>query len=140
MAVVLPKRIGWVGLGAMGWPMANQLLKSSSANLVIFDVDEPLLHRFSGEAPDGRVQIVACARQVADESVRMPDSECAPRLISNWTSGLYLHHCPGRQPAPLYLNEFGAYLSTGNHVKEVYLTAETGLLAGNTAEKIFIDW
>ncbi|KAJ6593876.1 6-phosphogluconate dehydrogenase [Mycena capillaripes] len=79
MAVLLPKRFGWVGLGAMGWPMATQLLERSSANLVIFDVDELLLHRFSGEAPDGR------------------------------------------------------------HVKEVYLKSETGLLAGNTAGKIFID-
>ncbi|KAJ7925274.1 hypothetical protein B0H13DRAFT_1706132 [Mycena leptocephala] len=69
MAVVLPKRFGWVGLGAMGWPMANQLLKNSSADLVIFDVEQSLLHRFVCEAPEGRVQIASSARQVADESV-----------------------------------------------------------------------
>lgn len=69
MAVVLPKRFGWVGLGAMGWPMANQLLKNGTADLLVFDMDQPLLQRFAREAPAGRVEIASNARQVADQSV-----------------------------------------------------------------------
>ncbi|KAJ7703223.1 NAD binding domain of 6-phosphogluconate dehydrogenase-domain-containing protein [Mycena rosella] len=67
MSAFLPERFGWVGLGAMGWPMANQLLKNTSANLVIFDVERSLLDRFAREASD-RVEIASSARQVADES------------------------------------------------------------------------
>ncbi|KAJ7725847.1 NAD binding domain of 6-phosphogluconate dehydrogenase-domain-containing protein [Mycena maculata] len=101
MSVVIPQRFGWVGLGAMGYPMANQLLKNSSSKLVIFDLDQSVLHRFVREAPSGRVEIASSTRQVADESVR-------------------------KRP-------------TGKHVKEVYLTAETGLLAANTPGKVFVD-
>ncbi|KAJ7901803.1 NAD binding domain of 6-phosphogluconate dehydrogenase-domain-containing protein [Mycena olivaceomarginata] len=104
MAVNHPKRFGWVGLGAMGFPMATQLLQNSSANLWIFDVDQRVLHRFASDAPDGRVRIATSAKQVADES------ECILTIV----------------PA-------------GKHVKEVYLSPEVGLLAGNTSGKVFID-
>ncbi|KAF7376122.1 3-hydroxyisobutyrate dehydrogenase [Mycena sanguinolenta] len=65
-----PQHFGWVGLGAMGWPMCLQLLKNSSAtSLWIFDVDESVLHRFATEAPEGKeVRIATDAKQVADES------------------------------------------------------------------------
>ncbi|KAJ6475342.1 NAD binding domain of 6-phosphogluconate dehydrogenase-domain-containing protein [Mycena vitilis] len=104
MAASPPERFGWVGLGAMGWPMACQLLKNTSANLVIFDVDATLLSRFACQAPDGRVQIASSARRVAEES------DCIFTIVPE-----------------------------GKHVKEVYLTPETGLLAANTAGKVFID-
>ncbi|KAJ7132774.1 3-hydroxyisobutyrate dehydrogenase [Mycena crocata] len=104
MSDILPKRFGWVGLGAMGWPMATQLLKNSSAVLIIFDVDASLLHRFVRESPDDRVEIAPSARQVAEES------ECVFTIVPE-----------------------------GYHVKQVYLTPETGLLAANTSGKVFID-
>ncbi|KAJ7497271.1 NAD binding domain of 6-phosphogluconate dehydrogenase-domain-containing protein [Mycena latifolia] len=104
MSAALPQRFGWIGLGAMGWPMAIQLLKNSSANLVIFDVDSSLLHRFVHETGGDRVEIASCARQVAEES------ECIFTIVPE-----------------------------GKHVKEVYLTAKTGLLAAKTSGKIFID-
>lgn len=62
--------IGWVGLGAMGWPMANQLLKNSSSKLVIFDVNQSVLDQFAREAPSGRVQIASNAKQLTEECVR----------------------------------------------------------------------
>ncbi|KAJ7218087.1 NAD binding domain of 6-phosphogluconate dehydrogenase-domain-containing protein [Mycena pura] len=101
--IVLPKCFGWVGLGAMGWPMAKQLLKNTSAKLVIYDVDQSTLHRFAREASE-RVEIASSARQVADES------ECVFTIVPE-----------------------------GKHVKEVYLTPDTGLLAGKTSGKTFID-
>ncbi|KAJ7096348.1 6-phosphogluconate dehydrogenase [Mycena epipterygia] len=112
MAAVLPKRFGWVGLGAMGWPMANQLLKNSTADLLIFDVDQPLLQRFAREAPVGRVEIASNARQVADQS------ECIFTIVPEGNT---------------------VYKMRRKHVKEVYLTAEKGLLAANTSGKVFID-
>ncbi|KAJ7045488.1 NAD binding domain of 6-phosphogluconate dehydrogenase-domain-containing protein [Mycena alexandri] len=106
MAVDLPQRFkfGWVGLGAMGWPMAKQLLKISDAKLVVFDVDEKVLHRFARETPDGRVEIASSAKQVAD------DSDCIFTIVPE-----------------------------GRHVKEVYLTPDTGILAANTSGKLLID-
>ncbi|KAJ7462262.1 3-hydroxyisobutyrate dehydrogenase [Mycena galericulata] len=104
MPFLLPECFGWVGLGAMGWPMANQLLKNTSGKLVIFDLGESVLHQFAREAPNGRVEIASNAREVADKS------ECIFTIVPE-----------------------------GKHVKEVYLTSETGLLAGNTSGKVFID-
>ncbi|KAJ6586898.1 NAD binding domain of 6-phosphogluconate dehydrogenase-domain-containing protein [Mycena vulgaris] len=104
MTSIVPKSFGWVGLGAMGWPMANQLLKNNAANLVIFDVDQSLLNRFVREAPAGRVKIASSSSQVADES--------------EWIFTI---------------------VPEGKHVREVYLTAETGLLAGDISGKVFID-
>ncbi|KAJ7783154.1 6-phosphogluconate dehydrogenase [Mycena metata] len=106
MDVDLPQhfKFGWVGLGAMGWPMANQLLKNSDAKLVVFDVDEKVLHQFAREAPDGRVEIASSAKQVADESA------CIFTIVPE-----------------------------GRHVKEVYLTPNTGILAANTSGKLLID-
>ncbi|KAF7361919.1 putative 3-hydroxyisobutyrate dehydrogenase, mitochondrial [Mycena venus] len=84
MAVDLPKRFGWVGLGAMGWPMATQLLKNSTAELLIFDVDQPVLHRFASEAPDGRVQIATSSKQVADESEDMSKMFTCRQKLDYW--------------------------------------------------------
>ncbi|KAF8210207.1 NAD binding domain of 6-phosphogluconate dehydrogenase-domain-containing protein [Mycena galopus ATCC 62051] len=94
-----PERFGWVGLGAMGWPMATQLLKNSSANLWVFDVDQSVLQQFASEAPEGRVVIATSAKQ----------------------------------------DFIFTIVPEGKHVKEVYLSPEIGLLAGNTSGKIFID-
>jgi hypothetical protein len=80
MASVFPNRFGWVGLGAMGFPMATQLLKNTSANLVVFDVDQSLLERFARAAPGGRVKIASNSRQVADESVRIREIKVCQSL------------------------------------------------------------
>lgn len=79
-------------LGAMGFPMATQLLQNSSANLWIFDVDQRVLHRFASDAPDGRVRIATSAKQVADESVRKL-IRCVPKLM---VSGVHSDYCPCR--------------------------------------------
>ncbi|KAJ7262200.1 NAD binding domain of 6-phosphogluconate dehydrogenase-domain-containing protein [Mycena haematopus] len=115
MPVDSPERFGWVGLGAMGWPMATQLLINSSASLCIFDVDQSVLRRFASEAPDGnKVRIATSAKQVTDES------DFIFTIVPEGKS-------------------WGCLFATGKHVKEVYLSPEMGLLAGNTAGKVFID-
>ncbi|KAJ7647357.1 3-hydroxyisobutyrate dehydrogenase [Roridomyces roridus] len=102
--MALPEHFGIGWIGAMGWPMANQLLKNSSTNLVIFDVNQDVLDQFAREAPSGRVEIAGNAKEVAAKSK-------------------YIF----------------TIVPEGRHVKDVYLTSETGLLAGNTSGKVFID-
>ncbi|KAJ6609892.1 6-phosphogluconate dehydrogenase [Mycena sp. CBHHK59/15] len=93
MTIVLPERFGWVGLGAMGGPMAKRLLMNNSATLVIYDRDQSMMQRFVGDAQGGRVEIASSAREVAEKS------ECIFTIVPE-----------------------------GSHVKEVYLTSETGCL------------
>ncbi|EEB95539.1 hypothetical protein MPER_05474 [Moniliophthora perniciosa FA553] len=68
-----PKRFGWIGLGAMGYPMAKQLRQNlpSSSSLVIYDIDQDVLHRFAkGSVGSISVTITASAKEVAENSVR----------------------------------------------------------------------
>ncbi|KAL0072665.1 hypothetical protein AAF712_000428 [Marasmius tenuissimus] len=107
MPVSSPKRYGWVGLGAMGYPMANQLRRKlpPGSELFVYDVNEEATQRFTHESGGSiPVRIVKNAREVAD---------CSECMISIVPEGL--------------------------HVREVYLTPETGALAGRTAGKIFVD-
>ncbi|KAF7315410.1 3-hydroxyisobutyrate dehydrogenase [Mycena indigotica] len=63
-----PQRLGWIGLGAMGWPMAKQLLANySSATLTVYDIEQSLLEKFASEEPE-RVKIASNAKQTALES------------------------------------------------------------------------
>ena len=74
MAISPPKRYGWVGLGAMGFPMANQLRQKlpPESQLFVYDVNEEATQRFIRES-DGSVPvtIVKNAREVAECSVSM---------------------------------------------------------------------
>ncbi|KAK7045562.1 hypothetical protein VNI00_007394 [Paramarasmius palmivorus] len=66
-----PKRYGWIGLGAMGYPMATQLCQRlpPSSSLVIHDIDQDVLHRFKqenlGSIP---VTTAANAKEVTENS------------------------------------------------------------------------
>ncbi|KAJ7072353.1 NAD binding domain of 6-phosphogluconate dehydrogenase-domain-containing protein [Mycena amicta] len=101
---VVPHDFGWIGLGAMGWPMAKQLLaKNTAATLTVYDVDQSVLEKFAREEPE-RIKIASSAKQVADKA--------------DWVFTI---------------------VPEGRHVREVYLTAETGVLAADIAGKTFID-
>lgn len=73
--VKLPKNFGWIGLGAMGFPMALQLVKNISvATIFIYDVDGDAMDRFVGAAlkiQGGKVMVIKtkCAKEVAEKSV-----------------------------------------------------------------------
>lgn len=72
MSILHPTKFGWVGLGAMGYPMAAQLRRKipKSSELCIFDVDHTVLERFVEEVSgQGVVTIGSNAREVADKSV-----------------------------------------------------------------------
>lgn len=79
-ATDLPKRFGWVGLGAMGFPMANQLTKKldASCELFIYDLDSAVLQNFievSARSGGPSVTIVASPREVAELSVSMAKNQ-----------------------------------------------------------------
>lgn len=72
MAVALPSSYGWVGLGAMGYPMATQLRKKipQSTELTIFDIDLSALQRFVRDTQGlGKVTIASNAKELAEKSV-----------------------------------------------------------------------
>ncbi|ESK97407.1 3-hydroxyisobutyrate dehydrogenase [Moniliophthora roreri MCA 2997] len=102
-----PKRFGWIGLGAMGYPMAKQLRQNlpSSSSLVIYDIDQDVLHRFARENLGSiSVTIAANAKEVAE------NSDCVVSIVPE-----------------------------GAHVRAVYMTPETGVLATDIDGKLLID-
>lgn len=72
-AIELPTRFGWVGLGAMGYPMAKQLSRklSPSSQFFIFDVNPDPLTKFVQETQglDTTVTVLKSAKDVAEHSV-----------------------------------------------------------------------
>lgn len=74
--VDFPKSFGWIGLGAMGFPMALQLRQKvpPDSTLYIYDVDNGAMERFVEAARNikavANIQIMSNAREVAEESVR----------------------------------------------------------------------
>ncbi|PPQ97591.1 hypothetical protein CVT26_002319 [Gymnopilus dilepis] len=112
--VDFPKSFGWIGLGAMGLPMALQLRKKipHDRTLFIYDVDSRALERFladaasqNGEGIRERIVVVQNAREIAE------NAECVITIVPE-----------------------------GVHVKQVFLTANTGILAAkDLSGKLFID-
>uniref|UniRef100_A0A8H8CNZ4 3-hydroxyisobutyrate dehydrogenase n=1 Tax=Psilocybe cubensis TaxID=181762 RepID=A0A8H8CNZ4_PSICU len=113
-----PKRLGWIGLGAMGFPMAlriAQCVEEEGFTLSIYDIDTNAMDRFvesvdnarRGEhaGPGVEIRHMGCAREVAE------NSDCIITIVPE-----------------------------GAHVKAVFLTPDTGLLAAiDISGKIFID-
>ncbi|KAK1028204.1 hypothetical protein LTR33_017377, partial [Friedmanniomyces endolithicus] len=65
----LPKNIGWIGLGAMGYPMATNLLKkmSEDTQFYVYDVVQDSVDRFVKDGA-GRVHACASSKEVTDKS------------------------------------------------------------------------
>ncbi|PPQ78120.1 hypothetical protein CVT25_015645 [Psilocybe cyanescens] len=117
-----PKTIGWIGLGAMGFPMALRIARCAEPGsvLYIYDIDASAMDRFvdavkprkeaaeegNGEGePGAEIRCVGCAREVAESS------ECVITIVPE-----------------------------GAHVRAVFLTPETGILAASDISgNIFID-
>jgi len=66
----LPKKVGWVGLGLMGYPMAGNLLKkmSDDTEFYVYDVVQESIDKFVKEG-NGRVHACTSSKEVADKSV-----------------------------------------------------------------------
>jgi len=110
-------QFGWIGLGAMGFPMAFQLRKKMprSCMLTIYDIDPVVSRRFvdaiqreigsEGTEDEVKVAVANNAREVAEKS------DCVITIVPE-----------------------------GAHVRDVFLTPVTGILTANDLSgKIFID-
>ena len=66
----LPKRIGWVGLGLMGLPMATNLLKKTDADtqFFVYDLIQESIDKLV-KYGNGRVKACTSSKEVADQSV-----------------------------------------------------------------------
>ncbi|KAJ5631988.1 hypothetical protein N7490_008327 [Penicillium lividum] len=66
---MLPRELGFIGLGVMGYPMALNLLKKfeDGARLHVYDVDDRALRKFEEEEPT-KVHVCSNAREVAESS------------------------------------------------------------------------
>jgi ornithine cyclodeaminase/alanine dehydrogenase-like protein (mu-crystallin family) len=67
----LPKNIGFIGLGIMGYPMAQNLFAKlpNETTLRIYDISKELLQKFQAETSKDRVQICGSCKEVAESSV-----------------------------------------------------------------------
>ncbi|KAK4554005.1 hypothetical protein LTR86_008846 [Recurvomyces mirabilis] len=65
----LPRTIGWIGLGAMGFPMAANLVKklSNDTHFFVYDVVQEFVDRSVKEGGE-RVHACTSAKEVADKS------------------------------------------------------------------------
>ena len=73
MALDLPKNVGWIGLGLMGFPMATNLLKrmDPETKFYVYDVVQESLDKFVDlDEAKGRVEVCESSKDVADKSVR----------------------------------------------------------------------
>ncbi len=87
---VLPTNFGWVGLGAMGYPMVGQLRRKLPKTCVlrVFDIDSETTTRFLEEETKfdafrgflgARVEIVNSSREIAEKSVSHSLPPCVSR-------------------------------------------------------------
>lgn len=65
-------RIGFIGLGIMGYPMASNLIQKlpATAGIWIFDVSKEILEKFANEH-DKAVHICSSSKEVAESTVSL---------------------------------------------------------------------
>ncbi|PPQ99758.1 hypothetical protein CVT24_009661 [Panaeolus cyanescens] len=113
----IPLRLGWVGLGAMGFPMALQLQKKMPASsvLLIYDIDNSTLDRFIGQITS---QQEAVSGQLGGKVVKASSS----KEVADHAEFVIV------------------IVPEGKHVKDVFLNKDTGILAANDISgKVFVD-
>lgn len=79
----LPKRIGFIGLGLMGYPMAKNLVhKLSDSQMFVYDVSQDSINKIVAE-DKGRVHACSSSKEVADKSVRLRSTRHDNRLFTS---------------------------------------------------------
>lgn len=68
MTAELPKKVGWVGLGLMGLPMATNLLQKMDSSTEFYVYDVMPMDEFVKRG-EGRVKACGSSKEVADKSV-----------------------------------------------------------------------
>ncbi|KAJ4483469.1 6-phosphogluconate dehydrogenase [Lentinula aciculospora] len=109
-----PQRFGWVGLGAMGFPMASQLVQKlpPSCKLLIYDIDTAVLQKFVDanplhqsitivSSPKEAAQYSDCFISIVPEGSHVKDVYMAPQrgvLSANHTAGKLFIDCSTIDP------------------------------------------
>ncbi|KKY20210.1 putative 3-hydroxyisobutyrate mitochondrial precursor [Diplodia seriata] len=118
--------IGFIGLGVMGLPMLENLIKKlpDGTKYYVYDVSTSAMDTLCAQYPE-KVHACANSREVADKSVASLIRE--PRMYTiKLTRGL-------QQSVILSM------VPEGSHVRAVYLTPDTGVLSANIGNKLLID-
>lgn len=92
-----PQSFGFVGLGAMGYPMAMQLRRKlpQTTPLSIFDLDKAALERFSQDCEGlGEIHIAESSRDVAERAVSRRTRFLV--FITQTSQGMYYHNSSRR--------------------------------------------
>ena len=127
----VPKNVGWIGLGIMGKPMACNLLgkMENGTQFYVYYVIQKSIDDFVEEG-QGRVHACSSSKEVADRSVchlldrrNVFQSPTTNQSLTDRMQDIIISMVP-----------------EGSHVKSVYLTEETGILASsNLHSKILLD-
>ena len=128
----LPKRVGWIGLGLMGLPMARNLVRKmdEQTQFYVYDVVQESMDAFVKDGK-GRVHACASSREVADQSV------CTPPLALLSSRGISDQSV---LTPSLHQDLILSMVPEGSHVRAVYLTPATGVLASaHLGPKLLID-
>jgi 3-hydroxyisobutyrate dehydrogenase len=121
--------VGFIGLGTMGHPMVENLVKKlpPKTEIYVFDVSEEAMERIT---TNNQSRVYSChnAKEVAEKSVSTHPS---------WRRRfLELAMGPGLTPLQQIILTM---VPEGAHVKAVYLTPDTGVLAADISSKLLID-
>ncbi|VUC37332.1 unnamed protein product [Clonostachys rosea] len=108
------KRLGFIGLGTMGLPMAVNLAKKlPGVTLYAYDISREAIEQLQAGANNDRVVACEDASEVASSVVRPT-------------------------PEPL-LDVLITIVPEGAHVRDVYLNEATGVITASLAKKVLID-
>jgi 3-hydroxyisobutyrate dehydrogenase len=93
-------RVGFIGIGVMGWPMASNIVKGGH-DLVVFDLARDAMARFQGEvggqAADSIAELAACEVAVA----MLPTSKHVRQALTEAEGGAFLK---GVQPGLIVID------------------------------------
>jgi 3-hydroxyisobutyrate dehydrogenase len=120
-----PIDLGFVGLGAMGFPMASNLIEKSpkGSRIFVYDVYEASMTRFAAKFP-GSTIVCSSPAEVSRSAVSTPS---LPTVT--------IHTNANRLRQDIVFT----MLPEGSHVKSVYLNATTGILQDNMHSKTLVD-
>lgn len=87
-------RVGLVGLGAMGWPMAANLVEAD-VDLTVFDLDAGRVREFAAGHACTIAEHPADFAGVSTLITMLPDGHVVAEVVRNWEGGLLAVLAPG---------------------------------------------
>jgi 3-hydroxyisobutyrate dehydrogenase len=82
-------RVGFIGIGVMGWPMASNILKGGH-DLVVYDLDQAATARFAGEVGGQAASSVAELASAEVVVTMLPTSKHVRQALAEAEDGAFL--------------------------------------------------